>query len=396
LAKRLPIAGEEKTQQAKGAAMKEKKKVRGIFEKIPGSGIWWIRFTDAEGNYRREKIGTYGGAKDKLALRRSESLRGVKLGELRRPRAVTFGELADDAILYIKGRYARPCDDVARLNLLKENFSGAADAIKPQQIKFVLETLAKEKKWSAQTRNHHHNLISVAFRVGIENEKVEFNPARAVRRQKVDDGHVRFLTNDEEKKLREAIRSKPEWRDHEAELTLALATGLRRGSMYIGLVWENVDLEGKTPSVMVPRVKSDDPVNNPKKITIPLNADALHALAVFRSRGDGTGRIVRNAAGKTLVVNCQWFPKAVRASGIAPFRWHDCRHTFASRLRQNGVPLETIAELLGHSPKSGFAMTKRYAHLKIDNLHEAVSRITNSTTLAPATISESTETAYVN
>ena len=46
-------------------------------------------------------------------------------------------------------------------------------------------------------------------------------------------------------------------------------------------------------------------------------------------------------------------------------------------------------ELLGHSPKSGYVMTKRYSHLSIDNLHEAVARIskTNSTTIAPAPIS---------
>jgi integrase len=368
-------------------AKREQKRVRGIFEKIPGSDVWWIRFTDAEGNYRREKIGTLGGAKKALTLRRADALNGTKLPPLRR-RVVTFGELADDAIAYVKGRYARPSDDVARLNVLKEHFAGAADSIKPARIKAVLKTLADEKRWSAQTRNHHHNLISVAFRIGIENEKVEVNPARAVRREKVDDGRVRFLTPDEEKKLREAIRSKPEWADHEPELTLALSVGLRRGSMYVGLVWENVNLAEKT--LMIPRTKNGEP------ITLPLNPDALRALAIFRSRGDGTGRVVRNAEGKTLTVNNHWFPDAVRASGIAPFRWHDCRHTFASRLRQNGVPLETIAELLGHSPKSGFAMTKRYAHLSIANLHEAVSRIEISTTVAPERISESRELAYIH
>jgi hypothetical protein len=87
-------------------------------------------------------------------------------------------------------------------------------------------------------------------------------------------------------------------------------------------------------------------------------------------------------------VNAHWFPEAVRAAGIAPFRWHDCRHTFASRLRQRGVDLSTIAELLGHSPKSGFAMTKRYAHLAISNLHDAVSLLSNSTTVAPPPIPE--------
>jgi integrase len=144
--------------------------------------------------------------------------------------------------------------------------------------------------------------------------------------------------------------------------------------MYLQLTWENVDLLAKT--LKIDRTKSDEP------IVLPLNADAMAALNIFRVRGDGTGRVVRNADGNTLTVTAHWFPEAVRTSGIKPFRWHDLRHTFASRLRQKGVDLATIAELLGHSPKSGFAMTKRYVHLSMSNLHQAVALISNSPTVA--------------
>jgi len=71
----------------------------------------------------------------------------------------------------------------------------------------------------------------------------------------------------------------------------------------------------------------------------------------------------------------------------------DCRRTFASRLRQAGVPLANIAELLGHK---GLAMTRRYAHLGISNLHEAVSRIVISTAAAPAPVSETPQVAYIH
>lgn len=98
-------------------------------------------------------------------------------------------------------------------------------------------------------------------------------------------------------------------------------------------------------ALAIPHTKNGEP------ITLPLNPDALRPLANFRFRGNGCGHVVRKAAGETLLVNAHWFPDAVRAAWIAPFRWHDSRHTFASRLRQNGVPLETIAEPLGHSPK---------------------------------------------
>jgi integrase len=128
-------------------------------------------------------------------------------------------------------------------------------------------------------------------------------------------------------------------------------------------------------------------------IYVPLNDDAMRALRAFRSRGDGTGRVVRNAARVTLTVNAHWFPDAVRAAGIKDFRWHDCRHTFASRLRQSGAPLGNIAELLGHKT---LAMSRRYAHLSIANLHEAVSRIATGTTIAPDSVAEAPRVAYVH
>jgi len=52
------------------------------------------------------------------------------------------------------------------------------------------------------------------------------------------------------------------------------------------------------------------------------------------------------------------------------FHWHDLRHTFASRLRMKGAPLEDIADLLGHK---SLTMTRPYAHLGPNKLHAVVS-----------------------
>jgi hypothetical protein len=51
-------------------------------------------------------------------------------------------------------------------------------------------------------------------------------------------------------------------------------------------------------------------------------------------------------------------------------------------MRQKGGDLATIAELLGRSPKSGFAKTRRYAHLSIGDLYRAVSKISISTPIS--------------
>jgi integrase len=361
-------------------------KQRGVFEKVMGSGVWWVRYTDCDGRYHREKIGSKSAAIKFYQKRKTESLEGIKLPSLRR-RKVQFSDLADLAIEYIESEYSRPTDDVRRVKAVKTWFDGrAADSITPDDIREQLKAASLAKKWSASTANHHHNVISLCYRLGLEKGKVKDSPIhRKVRKQKENNNRIRFLTIDEEKRLREAICSKPEWAEHEPELDLALHTGLRRRSMYIDLVWENVDLKARI--AIIPETKNDD------QVVVPLNDVAMRALAIFRSRGDGSGRVVRNAAGRTLTVNPHWFLPALRKAGIANFHWHDCRHTYASRLRQTGTPLGNIAELLGHR---GLAMTKRYAHLSISNLHEAVSRISNSTSVAPGPISAGEPNSYVN
>ena len=53
------------------------------------------------------------------------------------------------------------------------------------------------------------------------------------------------------------------------------------------------------------------------------------------------------------------FSRALRRSGIAKCRFHDFRHTFATRLVMAGADLATVKELLGHKT---IAMTMRYSH----------------------------------
>jgi integrase len=63
------------------------------------------------------------------------------------------------------------------------------------------------------------------------------------------------------------------------------------------------------------------------------------------------------------------FQGACKRAGIEQFRVHDLRHTCASWMVQQGVPLMEVRDVLGHS---SVEMTERYAHLAPEKLRSAV------------------------
>lgn len=66
------------------------------------------------------------------------------------------------------------------------------------------------------------------------------------------------------------------------------------------------------------------------------------------------------------------FERARKRAGVEDFTVHDCRHDFASRLRQKGEGLDVIQALLGHE---SLAMVQRYAHLGRTQTTDAVNRL---------------------
>jgi hypothetical protein len=73
------------------------RKERGIFEKEPGSGIWWIRYK-IDGVERREKVGRRGDAIRLYQLRRTDAIRGVKLPPNMRHEGLRFRVIGEEAI----------------------------------------------------------------------------------------------------------------------------------------------------------------------------------------------------------------------------------------------------------------------------------------------------------
>lgn len=343
-------------------------KQRGIFERPLGSGVWWVCYFDRHGKRHREKAGTKSVAIKLYGKRKQQVLEGKKLPESFRKPSASFRQLIDDALAYSKRNKRSYKTDVPRLARLKEWFgSHPAEELTPKEIEHTLARAAEKEKWAPSTFNHYRSLMSLSYRLGILNRKVSSNPARSVTHRREDNNRVRFLTEEEEKKLRKVIEAK--WPSHVPEFDLAINTGIRKGSQY-GLTWDMVDWDGRM--LNIPRTKNEEPIH------VPLNDAAIAALRIVHERGDGIGRVFQSAkTGEPLENGRHWFDDAVTKAGIKNFHWHDLRHTFASRLRMKGAPLEDIADLLGHK---SLTMTRRYAHLGPNKLHAVVSLLGASAT----------------
>jgi len=86
----------------------------------------------------------------------------------------------------------------------------------------------------------------------ILNRKAATNPARSVPHRTEDNSRIRFLTVEEEKRLRKIVQTRPL---HLPELDLAINTGLRKGSQY-GLTWDMVDWKSRL--LNIPRTKNGE------------------------------------------------------------------------------------------------------------------------------------------
>ena len=143
-----------------------------------------------------------------LERRRTEVRQGRQFPE-RRPAKppLSFVELVEDALRYSRRHKPRSFEnDEQRMKVLQQLFRGRlAEEITPSEITQKLETEEDKRQWAPATVNNYRLLLSMAFRVALEAGKVKSNPALGVKLRKLNNTRERWLSADEEQRLRTVL-----------------------------------------------------------------------------------------------------------------------------------------------------------------------------------------------
>jgi integrase len=373
-------------------------KVKGVFERPAGSGRWYARYrkdgVDVRKSFGRNKAAAMAYLDKARTLKRTGE--GVVPSTAKRPvltaaemtlaqDGVLLGELCEGLLKQIADnpeKYRDQYNPPRRVARIKKAFGKrVASSIRPYEISDWLSSLERPdgKRISPATWNGYKCVFSALYVYGKERDKVSVNPVREFRQRKVADGVIRYLDPEEEARLRAVLQAdvdacRPDQsilrqrRLHRiCELDVALGIGVRRSEQY-RITWDAVNFDRR--EILVPKTKFGSPR------TVLMNDDVVGAMRELQKMSlvprvwkKGKPCKVPTNSVFAIVQNRTWFHNALSRAKIKNFWWHCLRHTFCSRLVQQGVNLKIVQELAGHRT---IAMTARYAHLDKTNLVKAL------------------------
>lgn len=238
------------------------------------------------------------------------------------------------------------------------------------------------KKVKSNTVIHYHAVIHSALKYAVKTDMLVQNVADKVDRPKKNDFQPVFLTADEMQKMFEALRGTK----LELPVLVAAFYGFRRGEV-MGLKWDAIDFERGTISIkrtittvmedgVYREVEQQSAKTKSSLRTLPLVGSFREIFMQVKEAQELNKKICGNCYnyeydGFVFVDEMGYrmrldyltseFPKFLKRHGMEKMRFHDLRHSCASLLLANGVPLKHIQEWLGHSD---FTTTANiYAHL---------------------------------
>ena len=244
---------------------------------------------------------------------------------------------------------------------------------------FYSEMLRKVKP---NTVIHYHAIIHSALKYAMKTDMVPQNVAMKVDRPRKNSFQPTFLDAEQMQKLFEIVKGTR----LELPVLVAAFYGLRRGEV-LGLKWDAIDFNRGT--LTIKRTVTEATIDGTMKIIEQDSAKTKSSLRTLPLVGsfrdyfqkvkeaqelnkkvcgncynyDYDGYVFVNELGERMRPNylTEYFPKYIAKHGMPKMRFHDLRHSCASLLLANGVPLKQIQEWLGHSDFSTTANI--YAHL---------------------------------
>jgi integrase len=253
--------------------------------------------------------------------------------------------------------------DECRLGVLTPFFKDVyLDEVTPLMIQKCLAWRLKRGN-TKSTANRYLALLKKIFSIAVEEGYLDKSPASRIKKfPGADRPKERILSNDEEARLMAV--SSPGLR---SVLVVALNTGMRYGEI-LNLTWGQIDFNSM--QLTVEKTKSGKPR------AIPFNAALQAELTALKRRNGRSPYVFPNPkTGEPVTTIKTAFHTACRRAGISGLRFHDLRHTFASRLVENGADIEIVRFLLGHS---SLEMTQRYVHSTDERRRLAVEKLTQN------------------
>lgn len=339
---------------------------------------YYVRVRVGEQQVTRRAGDTKKEAVNFLAKLRTEVVRSDFLG-IEPVLEMTFEAFAEEWLEWARQAHAEASyvgeQNKVRNQLIPHFGKKRLTAIRRRDVERFLQERAKKvwknkkgeitKRISGATLNRDAALLSSIFKRAIELGHARDNPAAGVRRHREEQIAVPFLDFAAQDHLVACCPT-----DLREIVRLALDTGLRRGEL-LALEWRDIDAGRGV--VIVRKSKAKRPRE------VPLTPESHAMLAAMRDRRTipikGPDRVFH------------WIPlswsqhfrnawtKAATAAEYPGLRFHDLRHTFASTLVRAGVPIPTVAKLLGHTTPQ-MVLTRYGSHAPMNAARQAIDTLT--------------------
>ena len=252
--------------------------------------------------------------------------------------------------------------------------------LRPRDIQDFINHLYKQRL-KGSTIAHYTSNMNTALKEAVIAEIIPSNPMDRIESVKKEVYIPDFYTDDELIELIEVIKTQK----LELPLTLGIIYGLRREEI-LGLTWNAIDFKNKSITIRktVGRGKYDGvtqflikdiPKNKSGYRTLPMFDFITDLLKKYKEKYKLNEKIFGNTYitdykdficlmdnGKLVKPDyvARTFSRILKENGFRHIRLHDLRHSCATLLLRNGVPLPEIQKWLGHS---NIITTQRYSHL---------------------------------